>query len=64
MRSGASLHGIWMGALLVSCPVAVAVLYLITGKIPVPECVGGGLRSPEELAAEIDKMVREQEEAH
>ncbi len=65
MKHGAAILGVWVGALVVSCPIVAVMLYLLTGKIPLPACcAGGGLRSPEEVAADLEEMARKHEEAH
>ena len=63
MKYGASPIGVWAGALLVSFPVAAVMLYLLTGKVALPEFAGGGLHTPAELAAELERLANRSEEA-
>lgn len=63
MKPRVSIIGVWIGALLVSFPVAAVMLYLLTGKVALPECLGGGLHTPADLAADLERMAQEHEEA-
>ncbi len=48
--------GIWIGAMATAFPFAAALIYLLTGKIAMPQFAGGGLVEPEELTAQIQDL--------
>lgn len=43
--------GVWAGASLLAFPAASLLLYLLTGKIALPEFAGGGLLDPQDVAS-------------
>jgi len=58
------VFGLWVGANMLACPVAHGLLYLLTGKLPVPGKGAQHLRDADQVAAYLRAQAQRALEQH
>jgi len=65
VKSFRFLIGVCVGTAMLAFPVASAALYVLTGRVAIPEAAGGGLLTPEQLADRVHELTdRALEQCH